>query len=117
MALRLVDDDRDVSVALPLDPVSREALGIQLERASHAPTNSFEVRLVRRMIELVDPDLQPPTQKQTAYALSIAKVIGIPVPAEALRFRGAMTEFLRRFSDVYQETFSQPAASRADEGE
>ena len=68
MALRLVDDDREVSVALPLDPVSREALGIQIERASRAPSNSFEVRLVRRMIELVDPDLQPPTQKQTAYA-------------------------------------------------
>jgi hypothetical protein len=106
MPLRLVDDDREVSVSLPLDPVSREALGIQIERASRAPSNSFEVRLVRRLIELVDSDLQPPTQKQLAYALNIAKVMGIAVPAEAVRFRGSMTEFLQRFSDAYQETFS-----------
>lgn len=117
MALRLVDDDRDISVCLPLDPVSREALGIQIERASRASNNGFETRLVRRLIEVMDSDLQPPTEKQLSYALNIAKVVGIPMPAEALRFRGSTKEFLERFSETYQETFRSTSNSSSDEGE
>lgn len=104
MALRLVDDDHNVSLDLSLDPISREALGIQIQRCvSSSAINAFEARLVNHLLELVDPDLKPPTDKQLAYALSMAKNLGISVPAEALRFRGSMSEFLRRFADSYRD--------------
>jgi hypothetical protein len=114
MALRLVDDDLDVSLELPLDPVTREALGIQIQRCafpSGRSTCSFESRLVEHLIELVDADLRPPTIKQMSYAIGIARSLNISVPGEALRFRGSMAEFLNRFSSLYRESLRNTKAS------
>ena len=102
MALRLVDDDLDVSLDLPLDQVTREALGIQLQRCADTRHRNFELLLAERIIELVDADLRPPSAKQLAYAIAIAKSLDISVPSEALRFRGAMFEFLERFAPLYK---------------
>lgn len=104
MALRLVDDDLDVSLDLPLDPITREAIGIQIQRCacSHV-RQTFELRLVERLMELVDADLRPPTAKQLEYAISIAKRLGVPVPSEALRYRGSMSHFINRFVELYNE--------------
>lgn len=115
MTLRLVDDDLDISVPLPLDPLSREAIGIQIQRcASDRAGHSFELRLVKRLLELVDPDLQPPTEKQLAFAVNIARVLGVAAPAEAFRFRGTMSEFLRRFSDEYMKRVASSESQGAD---
>jgi len=104
MALRLVDDDLDVSLDLPLDKVTREALGIQMQRCAAAQSrHTFELRLVQRIAELVDADLHPPTLRQLAYAINIAKVLDVSVPGEVLRFRGSMSEFLKRFSPLYKD--------------
>jgi hypothetical protein len=104
MALRLVDDDLDVSLDLPLDEVTREALGIQMQRCATSPSRRvFELRLVERLAELVDMDLQPPTAKQLAYAINIAKALDVSIPGEVFRFRGAMSDFLERFSPLYKE--------------
>lgn len=111
MAVRLVDDDRDVSLDLPLDPASREALGIQIQRcASNSTRNTFGSRLVEKLVEIVDADLKPPTERQVAFAIHLAKELGISIPAEALRFRGSMTEFLTRFGEAYRDRspFKQP---------
>ena len=111
MAVRLVDDDRDVSLDLPLDPASREALGIQIQRsASNSTRNTFGSRLVEKLVEIVDADLKPPTERQVAFAIHLAKELGISIPAEALRFRGSMTEFLTRFEEAYRDRspFKQP---------
>ena len=103
MALKLVDDDLNLCLALPVDAASREAISIQIQRsASNRSAHSFEMRLVKRLIDLVDTDLQPPTEKQLAYALNVAKSLGVAIPAEALRFRGSMNEFLDRFKERYQ---------------
>ena len=104
MALRLVDDDLDISLDLPLDHMAREALGIQLQRcATSQHRHLFELRLVEQLAELIDSDLQPPTARQLAYAIGIAKSLDISLPGEALRFRGSMFEFLHRFAPLYRE--------------
>jgi hypothetical protein len=104
MALWLVDDDLDVSLELPLDGVTREALGIQMQRcAAEQVRHRFELRLVERISELVDSDLQPPTAKQLAYAINIARLLDVPVPGEVFRFRGSMSEFLERYGQLYKD--------------
>jgi hypothetical protein len=55
------------------------------------------------LIECLDADLKPPTAAQIQYATDIAKHLGVPLPSEALRFRGAMGEFLTRFSDAFRQ--------------
>ena len=115
MALRLVDDDLEVSLDLPLDKITREALGIQMQRcASDRSQHTFELRLVQRIAELVDVDLRPPTVKQLAYAINIAKVLGVSLPGEVLRFRGSMSEFLNRFSPLYKDRIKGVIESSAE---
>ncbi|MBT2117797.1 hypothetical protein KK141_17330 [Dyella sp. LX-66] len=113
MALRLVDDDLDISLNLPLDFATREALGIQLQRCvTPQSRHVFEVRLMERIAELVDSDIKPPTAKQLIYAIAIARFLDVSVPGEALRFRGAMFDFLQRFAPLYQERIQR---SRSEE--
>lgn len=112
MALRLVDDDLDVSLDLPLDQTRRQALSIQMQRcAAGIPRQAFELRLAARIAELVDSDLFPPTAKQLTYAVSIAKSLDIAVPGEALRFRGAMWDFIARFEPLYKRAVNSNASS------
>lgn len=104
MALRLVDDDLDISLDLPLDPQTRQALGIQMQRYAYTESTFwFGLKLVEQFRELIDADLKPPTASQLSYALSIARALGISLPGEALQFRGAMCEFIGRHASLFKE--------------
>jgi hypothetical protein len=104
MPLRLVDDDLDVSLELPLDDFIREAIGIQMQRSIEGNVQQrFKLQLMERIVELVDADLQPPSMKQLIYAIDISKSLHVTVPSEAFRFRGAMFEFIKRFAPLYKE--------------
>lgn len=113
MALRLVDDDLDVSLELPMDQVAREAVGIQLLRclSSDSPQR-FKLRLIERIVDLVDGDLHPPSATQLIYAIDIAKSLHVTVPSEAFRFRGSMHEFIDRFAPLFRQKCQQIDADR-----
>ncbi len=103
MGLRLVDDDLDMSFNIPLAPDERQALSVQLQRAcGDTERLQFEVRLCQQIRELIDADLRPPTARQIAFALSIAKTLDIALPGEALRHKGAMFDFLNRHASAFK---------------
>ena len=103
MGLRLVDDDLDVSFDIPLSLEAREAFNVQLQRASDVLAKStFEARLSQQLCHLIDDDLRPPTSRQVAYALSIAKTLDVALPGEALRYKGSMCAFLERFVPAFK---------------
>lgn len=103
MGLRLVDDDLDLSVELPFAPPAREALGIQLQRSLYSNGYSpFGDRLARKLVELVDADLQPPSPSQLSYALTISRTLDVAVPSEVLKFKGAMFDFLDRYAPMFK---------------
>jgi hypothetical protein len=49
----------------------------------------------------LDVDLQLPTASQVKYATDIARELGIALPSEALRYRGAAHEFIDRFRQAF----------------
>jgi hypothetical protein len=103
MALRLVDDDLDLSLDIPISWETREALGVQLQRCLSTGTNvPFEWRLISSLTKILDDDLQPPTASQISYAVSIAKALAISLPGEALRYKGSMIQFLGRHAPVFK---------------
>jgi hypothetical protein len=66
---------------------------LQYDRATNADSvDGFMIRLAvcfaGSLIECLDPDLKPPTDAQLKYGTDIARELGIPLHAEALRFRG-----------------------------
>jgi hypothetical protein len=107
MPLQLVVDDEG-GIPIPLDDNVREAWVLQYDRASSSGgIDRFRERLAMCfascLAECLDPDLKPPTEAQLRYATDIARQLGIPLPAEALRFRGAMAEFIDRFADTLRQ--------------
>lgn len=103
MGFRLVDDDLDLSVELSFAPPTREALGIQLQRWACADCYSyFGDRLARKLTDLLDADLQPPSASQLSYALSISKALDVALPSEVLKYKGAMFDFLDRYAPIFK---------------
>lgn len=104
MAIRLVDDDLDLSWELSVDWETRHALRIQLQRClCPSGVATFEERFVATLAEILDEDLIPPTASQVSYAKSICRRLQIRLPEEALMFKGSMHVFLALYAPIFQE--------------
>ncbi|MGN2242449.1 hypothetical protein ACFWZU_02945 [Frateuria sp. GZRR33] len=107
MPLQLLFSE-DIEVGIPLDPSIQEAWQIQYERSLEAGrAEGFQKRLAtsfaQALTDCLDADLKPPTDAQLRYATSIARELGVALPPEALRFRGAMADFIGRFAERLRE--------------
>ncbi|GGA40631.1 hypothetical protein [Dyella nitratireducens] len=105
--MQLVLNDED-AITIPIDDCIREAWILQYDRAYlSGRIDLFRERLAvcfaNSLAQCLDSDLQPPTSSQMAYATAVARELGIALPAEALRFRGAMADFIERFSNVLSQ--------------
>jgi hypothetical protein len=58
------------------------------------------------ILESVDWDLRPPSPAQVAFAQVISRKLGVAVPPDALRYRGAMGFFLDSNSDAFKRATS-----------
>ncbi|MBM7127981.1 hypothetical protein [Dyella mobilis] len=99
--------DEEVFIPIPLDDLTLEAWQLQYDRAAEQGTVAgFYKRLstcfATTLCECLDADLKPPTDAQLKYATAIARDLNLPLPPEALRFRGAMTDFLGRFAEMHK---------------
>lgn len=107
MYLRIVDDDKEWQIDIPIDETTQEALLLQSLRSSEpAFRDRFLAQLCgqlqRMLAECLDIGLQPPTEKQVKFALAIAKELAIPIPSDVLRYRDAMGNFLTRYADSFK---------------
>jgi hypothetical protein len=108
MGFRLVDDDLDLSFDIPLSSDARRGLSVQLQRNSCGQEKQdFESKLCQQLTFLLDEDLLPPSRRQVSYALSIARTLDIPLPGEALQFRGAMHDYLQRHAALFRQRLEE----------
>ncbi len=79
------------------ESISEAWLLQQLRRDSPITRVRLEERLAAcltlSMLQCLDEDLYPPTQAQMIYATDIARELAVSLPFEALRYRGAMSEY------------------------
>ena len=106
MSLRIADGEGSFEFEVPIDGPVMESLRLQIARLqpNHERYSSvvriLAFRVTSAIIDIVDPDLRPPTQAQVDYAIAIARELNVNLPGEALMFRCAMGEFLDRKSVV-----------------
>jgi hypothetical protein len=105
--MQLVLNDEE-AIPIPLDDGVREAWLLQYNRASlYGAVEGLAERLAAcfasSLAECLDPDLKPPTDAQIKYATVIARDLGVALPSEALRFRGAMADFIDRFAEAHKQ--------------
>jgi len=100
MNFYLVCPELEFTLELPFSPLGREQVTSQVRRMQEdeGQSRSFEYRLAeelsRRIPELTDWDIKPPTGAQMAYAVSLCAQLGIVLPAATRRSRGLMQTFL-----------------------
>lgn len=107
MYLRLVDDDKEWTIDIAIDEVTREALMLQTLRSSEADfrdrfLSQLSALLPQLLSDSLDSGLHPPTEKQMRFALAISRELGVSIPSDAIRYRDAMSEFLSRHADVFK---------------
>ena len=107
MALFLVAPAIDLSLEINVTPSLEEALAIQIERLTDPSSrNQFSQRLEqaleRLLPDLIDWDIKEPTPSQKAFAKVISQGLGIPVPTEAMLYRGHMHTFLDRNAELFK---------------
>jgi hypothetical protein len=107
MPMQLVFED-DWVIPIPLDARLHEALDVQRARASRsemvdALVQRLSTCFANSLTECLDTDLRLPSQSQLGYAMDIARELGVAIPADALRYRGAMGEFINRFADSFNQ--------------
>ena len=119
MPLQLVFEER-WSISVQVDSRLCEALDQQRERALQSEMDEvFADRLstciANSLIECLDVDLQLPTASQVKYATDIARELGLALPADALRYRGAAHEFIDRFRKTFRASRQWRGSSASEE--
>jgi hypothetical protein len=110
--MQLVLDD-ELGIPIPLEDDVREAWMAQAARAAacegiDALRDRLASCLAKSIDECLDFDLKTPTEAQLRYATEIARHLGVPLPADALRFRGAMSDFIGRFAEQHKARRRSP---------
>lgn len=117
MSIRIADSDGLWEIELPVDGAVAESLRVQMARLGHesqryqTTVERIAATFSRSVVEVLDPDLRPPTDAQVSFALAIAKELNVNLPGEALIFRCAMGEFLDRYSTLF---YSRRNRTQAD---
>jgi hypothetical protein len=106
MTLQLMLGD-EWAIPIPLADYLQLAWDEQQTRAARADrldhlASRIAECFASSLVECLDPDLKPPTAAQLEYATVIARDLGLSLPAETLRYRGTMAEFIRRFADTHK---------------
>ena len=104
MPLEVRDTDSGLVLRLPMPDDRLLALTRQLARSEEVGhRDGFRDYVANAITQVLnsrlDWDLLPPTEPQKAYAVSISQGLGVEIPCDAQRFRGAMSEFLAVHAD------------------
>lgn len=108
MALYLVAPAIDLSIELQISEPVEQALAIQWERLhDRAARDAFCRRMTSQLDgvipESIDWDIKEPSPAQLSFAMALSKELDVPIPPDALRFRGSMFEFLEAHSRMAKE--------------
>lgn len=99
MSYFLVAPALEMSIELFVSDQLERAVALQWERLKDRETRDAFARRIEKQLEALLPeaiswDIKEPTSAQLSYAMAISKSLNLPIPPDALRFRGVMAEFL-----------------------
>ena len=108
MRLQLTCGDR-WTIPISVEAQLPEAVEVQLERAYRQGREEMllgrlSIAVAEAVAECLDSDLRPPSGRQVKFATAIARELNIALPGEALRYRGAINEFIQRFSPAFEQS-------------
>lgn len=108
LRIHIHDQETGWTEELVLGDHAYELLALQLEcYLEQGTSDTFAHWLAHALSgalpEAVMYELRPPSEAQTKYAMAIARTLGLPLPPEVLRYRGAMHTFLAANTDAFRQ--------------
>lgn len=116
MAIKIADTEGAWEIEVPLRGATLEALRLQINRLRSEDYRYSAIcerignKISETVLDVLDPDLRPPTEAQVKFALAITRELTVNLPGEALQFRSAMHDFISRHSELfYARTNRRPS--------
>lgn len=111
LRLFVLDETAGWAEELVLGDNEGELLALQLELCLQRGSPETFARWLAQALSSVLPDavaydIKPPSEAQVKYAMVIARTLGLPLPPEVLRFRGAMHNFLTTYVEPFRRRSS-----------
>ena len=105
MSFQLVYGDNDLVLPLALDAVAEERLVDLISAADSLGSERADLarQITDALCALLDWRIVPPSDKQTKYALAIARELSLVLPPKVLQHREAMTVFLATHAPTYRQ--------------
>lgn len=109
MGFQIVSIDFELRIDLPLEVHVEDRL-YEMVRAAEAQEGDAQSRvaLSRRFVDaitaMIDGEVPRPTDKQTQYALAIARELNIELSPVVLCYRDAMNRFLTQHTPRFRES-------------
>jgi hypothetical protein len=104
--LHVIDADTGCVAELEFSDADRELLDLQMLRCvacggleHFARWLSFSLK--SSLPSVLDYGLRPPSEAQVHFALAIARTLGVALPPDVLRYRGAMHDFISSHKDAF----------------
>lgn len=99
MMIWLVYERQATAIQVPVPVVVQEAIDAQWSRLTSVERyDAFIERLAHHVVvgvdRALDSDLQAPSKQQIESATAIARLLRVPLPADALRTKGDIGAFL-----------------------
>lgn len=117
MPISLCSETPSLSVDLEVGPDVIQALASAIERSDRLHgADDYRRRLAQAITEAVGKtlpwELQPPSSAQMSFAASISRRLKVEIPVDAVRFRGAMHEFISAHAEL-MERVGHPARTKS----
>lgn len=107
VSFRLVYGDHELSFELPFEPhVEDRVLALLSKPADKGGTDRAAQEFIQGLVTIVTDMIEraplPPSEKQIAYAVQIARTLSLELPAEVLQLRESMAAFLETHAPEYR---------------
>ncbi len=101
MQFSIFSDEAEFHVDVPCEYatlIEDQLTRINDEGEKKAFTEAMLKQFSRVLSQFFDHDLQPPTEKQVAFAYGLSRKHSVEIPREALIYKSAMCDFLDKYS-------------------
>mgnify|MGYP005757132873 CR=1 FL=1 len=115
MPISLCSETPSLTIDLDVGSDVILALASAIERSDRLHgADAFRRKLAQAITEAVGKtlpwELQPPSSAQLSFAASISRRLGVEIPVDAARFRGAMHEFISAHAELMEGDGYTPRA-------
>jgi hypothetical protein len=119
--LHVLDTAAGIAAEIEFSDADRDLLELQMKRCVNDGGLELFARWIAQAVStslptVADYELRPPSDAQVNFAMAIVRTLGVALPSDVLKYRGAMHQFLTTHKEDFEirrKGYGRPTASAA----